>query len=194
MVTIVGAKTGDVCRVDVELEEHFVCQSVALLRPALACAAKYLEAFLCSENGGQAHFRKFTYGQGRPHLGFDQLQAVIVPLPPAREQEVIIEKLEEIVSSLSKVQGAGVNEILRCHTLRQSLLKHAFSGKLVPQDPSDEPASILLERIRAQRKEPAVAAKASTARAKKTPAAKANKITAARRKVSSGKSAAKTKT
>jgi type I restriction enzyme S subunit len=186
LVTIVGAKTGDVCRVDVELEEHFVCQSVALLRPVRACAAKYMEAFLCSESGGQAHFRKFTYGQGRPHLGFDQLQAVIVPLPPAREQEVIIEKIEEIVSSLSKVQGTAVNELERCHTLRQSLLKHAFSGKLVPQDPRDEPAAVLLERIRAQRKEQAAAVKALTSRAMKTPAARANRPAAARRKRSPG--------
>jgi type I restriction enzyme S subunit len=153
LLTIVGAKTGDVCRVDVDLDEHYVCQSVALVRPVLGTLSRYLEGYLCSQGGGQAHFRKFTYGQGRPHLGFDQLQAMTIPLPPSMDQDRIVEETEQIISKVAIIQKTAVAELQRCHTLRQSLLKHAFSGKLVPQDSADEPASVLLERIRAQRLE-----------------------------------------
>ena len=52
LVTIVGAKTGDVCRVPIELEDHFVCQSVALLRPVLPGYAKFAEMYLASQENG----------------------------------------------------------------------------------------------------------------------------------------------
>ncbi|PMY01652.1 hypothetical protein C1Y22_35815, partial [Pseudomonas sp. MPR-R2A5] len=48
LITIVGAKTGDVCRVPSQLREHYVCQSVALLRPGVSHLAKYLEIWLAS--------------------------------------------------------------------------------------------------------------------------------------------------
>ena len=79
LVTIVGANTGQVCRIDTELDSHFVCQSVALLRLVQADSSEYVNAVLNSEGHGQLQFREMNYGAGRPHLSFDQLESDRIP-------------------------------------------------------------------------------------------------------------------
>jgi type I restriction enzyme S subunit len=153
LVTIVGANTGDVCRVSEQLTNHFVCQSVALIRPVIAALSKYLELFLCADEGGQSQFAEVVYGAGRPHLSFDQLRALAIPLPPIREQDAVqnaVDLFESEVLSLTKSLNAS---IARVRSLRQAVLNKAFSGALVFQDPSEEPVSALLKRVTAPRTE-----------------------------------------
>lgn len=150
LVTIVGANTGDVCRVDRPLPKHFVCQSVALIRLADPRIAPFVELFLMADEGGQAQFAETVYGAGRPHLSFDQLKAVAVPLPPPEEQAAILEAVERAESELKAARDAVAASRVQAAALRQSILKAAFSGQLVPQDPRDEPASALLARLAAQ--------------------------------------------
>lgn len=79
------------------------------------------------------------------------LRAFPVPVPPPAEQEAIITQLSEQLAAL-EIQVAEVElSMKQSAAQRQNLLKAAFSGQLVPQDPADEPASVLLERIRAER-------------------------------------------
>ncbi len=149
LVTIVGANTGDVCRVPTALPEHYVCQSVALMRPVLEASACFLEYYLNSPVG-QAVYEEFTYGQGRPHLGFEHLKATRVPLPPLAEQLRIADRLSEFLSEHAAIEQTANSAQPRCHRLRQAILASAFEGKLVDQDPTDEPASVLLERVRGE--------------------------------------------
>ena len=82
-----------------------------------------------------------------------------IPLPPLSEQRRIVAEVERRLPVAQKAEATVEANLTRAERLRQSILKQAFSGKLVPQDPTDEPASILLERIRAEREAAQVAAK-----------------------------------
>jgi len=148
LVTIVGANTGDVCRVPLELPEHFVCQSVALMRPVLPKTSVFLDLYLNSQEHGVRQFKRYIYGAGRPHLRFDQLMMTCIVLPPSGEQERIVLEVERRLSLIAEIESQLDSNLKRADNLRQSILKSAFEGKLVPQDPNDEPASVLLERIR----------------------------------------------
>ncbi len=74
-----------------------------------------------------------------------------VPIPPAVEQAEIIAQVDEKLSQIDAAETQIEHGLLRASRLRQCILKQAFEGKLVPQDPTDEPASVLLERLRASR-------------------------------------------
>ena len=80
----------------------------------------------------------------------NQLKTFEIPLPPLAEQEQIVSELERCFSIADEVEGTIISELRRAESLQQSILKQAFSGKLVPQDLNDEPAEMLLERIKAE--------------------------------------------
>lgn len=78
---------------------------------------------------------------------------VNVPIPSLVEQAHIVSKIERYFSISDEVEAIIEAELKSAEHLRQSILKHAFSGKLVPQDPTDEPASVLLEKIQDEKKQ-----------------------------------------
>ena len=98
-------------------------------------------------------------GVGIHHLGAQRTEVWMIGLPPLAEQRRIVLELERRLSVIQQAEAAVEAGLKRTERLRQSILKEAFAGKLVPQDPNDEPASVLLERIRAERKAAEAAAK-----------------------------------
>jgi len=74
-----------------------------------------------------------------------------IPLPPYAEQEPIVEAVEDQLSVIDHLESDLETKLQSARSLRQAILRHAFTGQLVPQDPSDEPASELLKRIAAER-------------------------------------------
>ena len=147
LVTIVGANTGDVCRIDFDAGNYFVCQSVALVRPILSEMSQFLELYLVARDGGRGEFEKVIYGAGRPHLSFDQLLETRMPMPSLIEMREIVQRVRmEEEAAFSEDEVTEFNRDVLA--LRQSILKMAFEGRLVPQDPADEPASALLARLR----------------------------------------------
>ena len=73
----------------------------------------------------------------------------VVPLCSLGEQAVMVDRLSATLSAINAVESEVNSQLRKADTLRQSVLRKAFSGQLVPRDPSDEPASALLARIRA---------------------------------------------
>ena len=84
-------------------------------------------------------------------LNLTTLKSFPVPAPPLVEQREIVAKLQSIRRSEDRLRTEIIRAESHVATLRRSILSYAFSGKLVPQDPADEPASVLLERIAASR-------------------------------------------
>jgi type I restriction enzyme, S subunit len=78
------------------------------------------------------------------------IEQVRIPIPPLQDQECIVEEFDAISSKILHARGAAESSAARAGKLRTSLLAEAFSGRLVMQDPGDESASVLLDRIRAK--------------------------------------------
>ena len=98
-------------------------------------------------------------------INLTKLGALPVPLPPRAEQERIVAEVELRLSALDTLEATVDLDLRRADRLRRAVLKRAFEGKLVPQDRSDEPASALLERVRAERQTSPKAKKRTTATA-----------------------------
>ena len=76
------------------------------------------------------------------------------PFPPTlSEQQLIVQEIESRLSVCDKIEESITGSLQQAEALRQSILKKAFEGKLVPQDPKDEPAAVLLARIKAEREQ-----------------------------------------
>ena len=95
---------------------------------------------------------RLSIGININNLRSANIEAMLIPLPPLTEQEQIVSELERCLSIADEVEARIASELVRAERLRQSILKQAFSGKLVPQDPNDEPASVLLERMQDEKK------------------------------------------
>ena len=81
-----------------------------------------------------------------------QLKSIVLNIPPMNEQKRIVAKIESIFGNIDSIEKQVNDAIRSLNTLKQSVLKLAFEGKLVPQDPNNEPALVLLEKIKLQKK------------------------------------------
>ena len=98
-----------------------------------------------------------TYGVKMPRVGTETMTSLLVPIPPLEEQRRIVEKIDEVASAVSAYdvtyqKSEALNSTFP-EALKKSILQEAVQGKLVPQDPTDEPAEALLERIRAKKQQ-----------------------------------------
>ena len=100
-------------------------------------------------------FRKFVSalntGSLIQHMFTRQLDEFLFPLPPLPEQEAIVEIVDRQLSVIERLEAEIDSKLKKVQGLRQAILRHAFTGRLVPQNPNDEPASELLKRIAAER-------------------------------------------
>ncbi|MGH1450922.1 MAG: restriction endonuclease subunit S [Pseudomonadaceae bacterium] len=151
LITITGANVTKTGFVKHDLGGAYVSQHVALCRPRPELNTEFLYWFLIAEVAGRRQLNEFAYGAGKPGLNLENIRSVKIRVPTVAKQQLIVEKIKEQLSIEENLTSSITAEIQRIETLRQSILKKALSGQLVPQDLNDEPASALLARIQAKR-------------------------------------------
>ena len=115
-----------------------------LVRPDL------LKATINSHIGRQ-QIEPMTQGVAQKKVSLGRFTSLAVPVPPIQEQDELIALLGTATREIAAQEAAVGLSLKQSTAQRQNILRAAFAGQLVPQDPADEPASVLLERIRAER-------------------------------------------
>ena len=113
---------------------------------------QYIQIFLMSPTF-LAHVNILSYGVKMPRLGTDDGKQVLIALPPLNEQHSIVERYMEAIPFVEKLESTCNDFSTQINLVKSKILDLAIHGKLVPQNPDDEPASVLLERIRAEKEE-----------------------------------------
>lgn len=98
-----------------------------------------------------SQIEKLQSGTAQPQLPIREFKSFRFVIPSKSEQQLIVYELESRLSEVDQLDQTITTSLQQAEALRQSILKKAFSGQLVPQDPNDEPASVLLARIKAQK-------------------------------------------
>ena len=145
---------GDIGRAAIWLKDYKICiqNHIHRLRSYVPlCTRFYYYVFFLYKYAGWIGGK----GIGIQGLSSNALHSLLVPVPPIAEQERIVKRLE-IIKPLSDKYSEASEQIQELNNLfpehlKKSILQYAVQGKLVPQDPADEPASVLLERIRTEK-------------------------------------------
>jgi type I restriction enzyme S subunit len=117
---------------------------------------EYVYRFL---EGEYERTRRRSSGGNQPALNKERVKAIPFPLPPLAEIQRIAAEVERCCSFMDQLENQVEFDLEKAERLRQAVLKKAFEGRLVRQNADDEPASVLLERIRADRKDESVGRK-----------------------------------
>lgn len=152
IVASTGSKTviGKPGYVNTELPNTMIGAFLRICRPVDIQCAEYLKIIFESEYY-RKHIRDLAQGTNINNVKEEYITGMIVPLPPLEEQKRIVAKIEEMMPFVEQYAKASA----RLNTLnaafpdqmKKSILQQAVMGKLVPQDPNDEPVSVLLKRI-----------------------------------------------
>ncbi|HCU22422.1 MAG TPA: hypothetical protein DF698_05965 [Candidatus Atribacteria bacterium] len=102
-------------------------------------------------NSNYIDLEKIARGMGSKRIHPDQLASIQIPLPSIDDQRVFIDRFRKIETSISEIESENNIQFKLINKFRQQVLQDAVQGKLVQQDPDDEPASVLLERIKAEK-------------------------------------------
>jgi type I restriction enzyme S subunit len=138
---------GVVRRVDTDVV-FSIFVSVALVKPVLREMSEFIEHALQSP---QVQAQMVGVGSGLQHIHLQDLRRDCLPVAPMAEQLVLVARLRELLLVVDALGARHKAAASRALTLEKAALAKAFRGELVPQDPADEPASVLLDRIRATR-------------------------------------------
>ncbi|MFZ4702060.1 MAG: restriction endonuclease subunit S [Candidatus Methylumidiphilus sp.] len=125
-------------------------QRVMLMRSFDYIIPRFLASALTS-NVVKSQYLSKILGSTVPHLNVGDVKLLGIPLPSKLEQQEITSEISRRLSIADATEKTLDHALARAARLRQAILKRAFEGRLVPQDPNDEPASVLLERIRTER-------------------------------------------
>jgi type I restriction enzyme, S subunit len=111
----------------------------------------YIDYYWNSPDGNNRVMEVAASTSGLYTLSISKIAKLPIPLPPLVEQQRIVSEIEQRLSIIAQSEVIIEANLIRADRMRLSILNEAFEGRLVPQDPKEEPASILLERIKEER-------------------------------------------
>ncbi|SPD73991.1 putative Type-1 restriction enzyme EcoKI specificity protein [uncultured Desulfobacterium sp.] len=146
-----GGILGIACLLDRKVD---VClgQRMMLIRPSINTSNMFLN-FLLNSPLVLRHVQSLIGGSASPHVNVGDIKKYPIPLPPLKEQQEIVRRVEALFKIADQIEERYNKAKAYVDKLTQSILAKAFRGELVPQDPNDPPASELLARIKAEKKE-----------------------------------------
>ena len=134
-----------------EVEDCVHQNHIIRVRLATGVLPQYVNVFLNSPIGQFAIQQAASSTSGLYTLSVNKVKRLSLPLPPTAEQQVIADCVEGHAAGIEQIDTTLRDKLSSATRLRQSILHRAFTGNLLPQDPNDEPASKLVERIAANR-------------------------------------------
>lgn len=167
VIAALGARPPRACVIPPSIGPAIVKADCIRFHPEQQLASSHYLNYALNAESTRTRMETIVHGVGRPRLNLGEIKAIALPIPPTDEQLRIVAEVENRLSVLDKLEAAITANLKRAERLRLAVLKQAFEGELVPQDPNDEPASVLLERIREER-----ARKAEEEKAKRKPVRK----------------------
>ena len=134
-----------------EIEDCVHQNHIIRVRLATGVLPQYVNVFLNSPIGQFAIQQAASSTSGLYTLSVNKVKRLSLPLPPTAEQQAIADCVEGHAAGIEQIDATLRDKLSSATRLRQSILHRAFTGNLLPQDPNDEPASKLVERIAANR-------------------------------------------
>ena len=155
LFSMIGGNIGSQILITKENYFEMAIKNVALFKqyPSNSIDSRYLSLFLDVRVN---HLKSIALGGAQSFVSLKLLRTYLFPLPPLVEQHRIVAKIEELLPKVEKY-GKAQDELNKLNEelperLKKSILQEAIEGRLVPQDPNDEPASVLLDKIRTEKK------------------------------------------
>jgi type I restriction enzyme S subunit len=150
LYTAVGATFGRAVHVD--WDQPFVFQRhIAHIKPQRDVLDPEFLAFMLNAPFTYGHARAVARGAAQPTVTLGDLRKFVIPVPTMDEQREVVRRVSEALA-VADHQLATVKALRpKLNVLDSAILRLAFSGRLVPQDPADEPAAVLLERLQSER-------------------------------------------
>jgi type I restriction enzyme, S subunit len=151
LMNIVGPPLGKVAILPKLYPDWNINQAITLFRPSPRMTTGWLYCLLCSGLNIADIVNETRGSAGQSNISLSQCRDFIFSVPPLEEQHEIVRRVETLFAKADRIEAQYQKARQDVDRLTPALLAKAFRGELVPQDPNDEPASVLLERVKADR-------------------------------------------
>lgn len=159
LIISITADIGRVARINIDLEEAYVNQHLALVRPSREINSEYLAICIAAVNIGVKQFQALKRGTTKAGLGLDDIRSLAIPFPSIEEQAEIVRKVEELFTFVDNLEKKSNAALVRVNNLTQSIFTKAFSGELTRDwraanselISGDNSAEALLKKIKVER-------------------------------------------
>jgi len=151
LVTKMGEPPGDADVYPADQADAIITADCIKIRCWQNLMNPYFLKMVINSHLGRQQINPMTQGVAQKKVSLGRFIRLVVPVPPASEQALIAKLADEADTEVAQQSSAIEFSLKQSTAQRQNILRAAFSGQLVPQDPNDEPASVLLERIRNER-------------------------------------------